>query len=173
AWLFLEELFTLYENGGDPAGRPAPGSYRDYLTVSTTATALLGALAATALAVRNDGWSAWTLSLVLSTGLLLRARAMTGVRPRAALAVCGTLGLAAALCATAVHGGPATRGLVALALLGAAALLDLAARRPPGQRMLPVWGHGADLLETLLALALVPLLLHLVGVYAFFRALAG
>ncbi|MFJ3814317.1 amino acid adenylation domain-containing protein [Streptomyces sp. NPDC090056] len=31
AWLFLEELFTLYENGGDPTGLPAPGSYRDYL----------------------------------------------------------------------------------------------------------------------------------------------
>ncbi|MEV7672053.1 amino acid adenylation domain-containing protein [Streptomyces sp. NPDC088752] len=31
AWLFLEELFTLYEKGGDPTGLPAPGSYRDYL----------------------------------------------------------------------------------------------------------------------------------------------
>ncbi|MFF8827904.1 amino acid adenylation domain-containing protein [Streptomyces sp. NPDC015131] len=31
AWLFLEELFTLYEQGGDPTGLPAPGSYRDYL----------------------------------------------------------------------------------------------------------------------------------------------
>ncbi|MER6999744.1 amino acid adenylation domain-containing protein [Streptomyces sp. NPDC000410] len=31
AWLFLEELFTLYERAGDPTGLPAPGSYRDYL----------------------------------------------------------------------------------------------------------------------------------------------
>ncbi|MFF7177670.1 amino acid adenylation domain-containing protein [Streptomyces sp. NPDC008121] len=31
AWLFLEELFTLYERGGDTTGLPAPGSYRDYL----------------------------------------------------------------------------------------------------------------------------------------------
>ncbi|MFF0487351.1 amino acid adenylation domain-containing protein [Streptomyces sp. NPDC004435] len=31
AWLFLEELFTLYERAGDTAGLPAPGSYRDYL----------------------------------------------------------------------------------------------------------------------------------------------
>ncbi|MHC6625471.1 amino acid adenylation domain-containing protein [Streptomyces globosus] len=31
AWLFLEELFTLYERSGDTAGLPAPGSYRDYL----------------------------------------------------------------------------------------------------------------------------------------------
>ncbi|MFD3699421.1 amino acid adenylation domain-containing protein [Streptomyces sp. NPDC058646] len=31
AWLFLEELFTLYERSGETAGLPAPGSYRDYL----------------------------------------------------------------------------------------------------------------------------------------------
>ncbi|WP_405987032.1 amino acid adenylation domain-containing protein [Streptomyces sp. NBC_00872] len=32
AWLFLDELFALYESGGDPAELPRPGSYRDYLT---------------------------------------------------------------------------------------------------------------------------------------------
>ncbi|MET8824477.1 amino acid adenylation domain-containing protein [Streptomyces sp. NPDC004610] len=32
AWLFLDELFALYESGGDPAGLPAPGAYRDYLS---------------------------------------------------------------------------------------------------------------------------------------------
>ncbi|MET7293054.1 amino acid adenylation domain-containing protein [Streptomyces griseoloalbus] len=31
AWLFLEELFTLYERAGDVTGLPATGSYRDYL----------------------------------------------------------------------------------------------------------------------------------------------
>ncbi len=32
AWLFLDQLFALYESGGDPAGLERPGSYRDYLT---------------------------------------------------------------------------------------------------------------------------------------------
>ncbi|MET7482825.1 non-ribosomal peptide synthase/polyketide synthase [Streptomyces sp. NPDC005538] len=32
AWLFLDELFALYETGGDANALPAPGSYRDYLT---------------------------------------------------------------------------------------------------------------------------------------------
>ncbi|MFC9156620.1 non-ribosomal peptide synthase/polyketide synthase [Streptomyces bauhiniae] len=32
AWLFLDELFGLYETGGDPSFLAAPGSYRDYLT---------------------------------------------------------------------------------------------------------------------------------------------
>ncbi|MFE0649365.1 amino acid adenylation domain-containing protein [Streptomyces sp. NPDC059534] len=31
AWLFLEELFTLYERAGDATGLEPPGSYRDYL----------------------------------------------------------------------------------------------------------------------------------------------
>ncbi|MFF8839338.1 amino acid adenylation domain-containing protein [Streptomyces sp. NPDC015130] len=31
AWLFLEELFTLYERAGDATGLPLPGSFRDYL----------------------------------------------------------------------------------------------------------------------------------------------
>ncbi|MFE6281176.1 amino acid adenylation domain-containing protein [Streptomyces sp. NPDC057877] len=31
AWLFLDQLFALYESGGDPAGLARPGSYRDYL----------------------------------------------------------------------------------------------------------------------------------------------
>ncbi|MFB7270063.1 amino acid adenylation domain-containing protein [Streptomyces sp. NPDC056244] len=31
AWLFLDELFALYESGGEPTGLPDPGSYRDYL----------------------------------------------------------------------------------------------------------------------------------------------
>ncbi|WP_176732390.1 MULTISPECIES: non-ribosomal peptide synthetase, partial [unclassified Streptomyces] len=32
AWLFLDELFALYESAGDPAGLSRPGSYRDYLS---------------------------------------------------------------------------------------------------------------------------------------------
>ncbi|WP_051707174.1 MULTISPECIES: non-ribosomal peptide synthase/polyketide synthase [unclassified Streptomyces] len=32
AWLLLDELFALYETGGDATALPTPGSYRDYLT---------------------------------------------------------------------------------------------------------------------------------------------
>ncbi|MEU6352023.1 amino acid adenylation domain-containing protein [Streptomyces sp. NPDC047072] len=32
AWVFLDQLFALYESGGAPAGLARPGSYRDYLT---------------------------------------------------------------------------------------------------------------------------------------------
>ncbi|MFD5626604.1 non-ribosomal peptide synthase/polyketide synthase [Streptomyces sp. NPDC127072] len=32
AWLFLDQLFALYESGGDAGSLARPGSYRDYLT---------------------------------------------------------------------------------------------------------------------------------------------
>nr|WP_239149042.1 non-ribosomal peptide synthase/polyketide synthase [Streptomyces sp. SID12501] len=32
AWIFLDQLFALYENGGDASTLPASGNYRDYLT---------------------------------------------------------------------------------------------------------------------------------------------
>ncbi|WP_229695050.1 non-ribosomal peptide synthetase [Streptomyces lacrimifluminis] len=32
AWIFLDQLFALYENGGDASTLTAPGNYRDYLT---------------------------------------------------------------------------------------------------------------------------------------------
>ncbi|MEW2131539.1 non-ribosomal peptide synthase/polyketide synthase [Streptomyces sp. NPDC005435] len=65
AWLFLDELFTLYATGGDADTLPEPGSYRDYLTWldaqddrdATTAwrTALAGLDEPTLLAPGADG----------------------------------------------------------------------------------------------------------------------
>ncbi|MFE2531488.1 non-ribosomal peptide synthase/polyketide synthase [Streptomyces sp. NPDC059371] len=65
AWTFLDQLFALYESGGDPGSLPAPGSYRDYLTwlevqddaVATGAwrTALAGLDEPTLLAAADQG----------------------------------------------------------------------------------------------------------------------
>ncbi|KUO09346.1 type VII secretion integral membrane protein EccD [Streptomyces sp. DSM 15324] len=158
----------------EPGGRLAHRvrSADDILTVFTTATAVLGAVACVLL-VRQSGWLSWTLPCVLGAGLLLRARGMNGVRQRTALAVCGALGPCLALLTAASAGDPPARAACAVVLLAAFGLLAVAARRMPEQRLLPVWGHGADVLETLTALALVPLLLQLLGAYASFRSLAG
>ncbi|MGW1723523.1 non-ribosomal peptide synthase/polyketide synthase [Streptomyces sp. NPDC002306] len=65
AWTFLDQLFALYESGGDAVALPAPGSYRDYLTwleaqdteVATGAwrTALAGLEEPTLLAAADQG----------------------------------------------------------------------------------------------------------------------
>jgi hypothetical protein len=38
--------------------------------------------------------------------------------------------------------------------------------RPPPRRLLPIWGHLANWLETLSAVAILPILLQLFGTYA-------
>ncbi|MFE5140466.1 non-ribosomal peptide synthase/polyketide synthase [Streptomyces fagopyri] len=65
AWIFLDQLFALYESGGEAGSLPAPGSYRDYLTwlevqdteVATGAwrTALAGLDEPTLLAATDQG----------------------------------------------------------------------------------------------------------------------
>jgi transposase len=62
--------------------------------------------------------------------------------------------------------------LLAVGLV-AGVLLVVGAARLPGRRQAPVWAHLADRLEALTALALVPLLLQVLHVYAYVRSLAG
>ncbi|MBG0830163.1 amino acid adenylation domain-containing protein [Planomonospora sp. ID67723] len=54
AWLFLEQLFALYDQAGDDRGLPAPGSYRDYLAW------LAGQESGTALAAWREALSGLT-----------------------------------------------------------------------------------------------------------------
>jgi hypothetical protein len=56
-------------------------------------------------------------------------------------------------------------------LLVVAGLLLAVARILPGRRVLPHWGRIADLSHTATAIAVVPLVLAVVGVYA--RARSG
>ncbi|MEV7969457.1 non-ribosomal peptide synthase/polyketide synthase [Sphaerisporangium sp. NPDC088356] len=69
AWLFLDQLFALYETDGDERGLPHPGSYRDYLTWLEAQD--------TAIAAR-----AWRSALAgLEEPTLLAATAGQGPRP--------------------------------------------------------------------------------------------
>jgi len=43
----------------------------------------------------------------------------------------------------------------------------------PGRRLVPYWGRIADILHVLLAVALIPLMLQVIGVFAAIRAIAG
>jgi type VII secretion integral membrane protein EccD len=122
---------------------------------------------------RAVGWIGLALAATLAAAVLLRARGMAGVRQRAFLAISGAFGFAALAVAMGVAGSPLPRAAAPLVLLAAGGALLAAAGRPPGSRLLPIWGHLADLLETGTAVALVPLLLQLLHVYAYARNLAG
>jgi type VII secretion integral membrane protein EccD len=117
------------------------------------------------------GWIGWVLASVLAAAALLRARALTMAWQRAPLVLAG-LACAAFVAVARVSGaGSSARSILLAGLLAGAAALLAASRLMPGRRMLPVWGHTADLLETWTAVALVPLLLQLFHVYAYFRGL--
>jgi hypothetical protein len=118
---------------------------------------------------REHGWIGWALPLVLGAAVLLRSRGLSGTLQRVPTVVAAGAGLALLLLQQWTTGGPGQRGVaVALLALTAVALLA-AAWRLPSTRLLPVWGHSGDIAELLVAMALLPLLLQLLHVYARLR----
>ncbi|MFI0227194.1 type VII secretion integral membrane protein EccD [Streptomyces lydicus] len=122
---------------------------------------------------REPGWIGPVLATVLGGAVLLRTRVLVGPWQRIPMAVGGALGPLLVLLSLLESAPPVVRAVLLLVLLAAAGLLLVAARRMPGSRPLPVWGHAGDLLETWTAVALIPLLLQLVHVYAAIRSLVG
>jgi type VII secretion integral membrane protein EccD len=152
---------------------PEPGARVAQRTASAVAylNGLIACVAvvvvvATVLLAQNGGWAGWALAAALSGAILMRSRAVVGVWQRVPLAVGGTVGLTITILSIAAHTGPEIRLAMLLVLLAAAALLVVGARRLPAARLLPVWGHVADLAETWTAIALVPLLLQVLHVYS-------
>lgn len=143
-----------------------------YLTLFTVGASAVYATAMVLL-TRDSGWFEWLLALTLAAAVTLRSRGVTETGQRVALALAGTLGLILALVWLFVPGGPVGHVSLTVVLLAAAALLLLGALRLPTIRLLPIWGHTADILEMVTAIALVPLLLQHLHVYWYFRSLAG
>ncbi|MGW1617731.1 type VII secretion integral membrane protein EccD [Streptomyces sp. NPDC002172] len=141
-----------------------------WLGITAIGTAAVGTVASGLLA-HQHGWSATTLALVLGAALLLRAWSQIGVWQRGP----SLLGGAASLTLVAVYGPDGLFwhiGSAVLLLAATVALLN-AARRPPTARLLPVWGRLGEIIELLVALALLPLLLQVLGAYAHVRSMTG
>ncbi|MFH8982041.1 type VII secretion integral membrane protein EccD [Streptomyces varsoviensis] len=144
-----------------------------FLTMVTAATAALcsGAFVLTA---RADGWIGWVFPLVFATAMLLRSKHLITTWQRVPAVLCGVIGLLAGVLGWAASlTSPAGRCALLVGLLLGALLVLVGAWRLPTARLLPVWGRTADILEMLTALALVPLLLQLLHVYAHVRVAAG
>ncbi|GHB68401.1 hypothetical protein GCM10010377_69030 [Streptomyces viridiviolaceus] len=167
-----DELQEDLEPGAQPDVERRVAAADTYLTVFTVAAALYYALDLVLL-TRRSGWFDWFLALALASAVTLRSRGMTETWQRVSLALAGTLGLTLAVVWLLVHGGAVARTFLLVILLAAAGLLLLGARRLPTLRLLPIWGHVADIMEMTTAIALVPLLLQFMDVYWFFRSLAG
>ncbi|RKT56742.1 type VII secretion integral membrane protein EccD [Saccharothrix australiensis] len=143
-----------------------------YLNVITTTASLVYAVSFPHL-LDLPGWVGVALPVVFTAALCLRARGFAGLLQRLAVIAAGAAG-AVFVVLRLVDGAPVAFQVVAVVLLTlAVGVLALAATRPPTRRLLPIWGHLGNILETGTALALVPLLFQVLGVYAWARGLAG
>ena len=136
-----------------------------YLGLGVIATGCLLILGTT------PGIAARTLAAVAALLLLLHGRDLFGVRARLAVFVPGVAGLAAVLVDLTLDQSATVRPVAVAGLLLTAGLLLSVARTLPGRRLLPHWGRAADLMHTTTAIAVIPLVLAVVGLYA--RARAG
>jgi type VII secretion integral membrane protein EccD len=126
-----------------------------------------------ALLAQSPGWEGRTLSAVLCGVLLLRARALVGAVQRISLVAPAVAGVAAMAFVFAARADIAQWIAAICALTGTAALAVVGTWRLPGRQFLPFWGRAADITETVLTIASVPLLLAVMDVYTLVRGLFG
>jgi type VII secretion integral membrane protein EccD len=136
-------------------------------------TASLVFVVAFALLAHAPDWASRVLAADFAVAVLLRARSLTLAWQRVPLAACGTAGLMLLGGFPFVTAAPSARWLGILVFAVLTGVLLAVARRPTNRRMLPIWGHLADLLETWTAIAVLPLLLQLLHVYAHVRSMVG
>jgi type VII secretion integral membrane protein EccD len=121
----------------------------------------------------EPGWAPVVLVGLCTVTAGLRARVHLTVAQRLALAAAGGFGgvLLAQELARAMPG--IDRLMIVLGLVVVIGVAVAAALRPASRRLRPVWGHVANIVETVTALAIIPVLLQVLGAYAFARGLAG
>jgi type VII secretion integral membrane protein EccD len=117
------------------------------------------------------GWAPPALAGAAAGLLLLHARELRTARQRLSALVPGLLGALAVVWSQAT--GPDRRLAAVLALAAAVAVVALLARTLPGARLLPHWGRVADIGHLAAAVALVPLALAVLDLFARARNHSG
>ncbi|WP_091510876.1 type VII secretion integral membrane protein EccD [Amycolatopsis sacchari] len=125
------------------------------------------------LVVDGDGWL-MALSLVIAFLLFLRSRHPDGIVQRWAVLVPAGVTVVANLLRLAV-GQDLLERLLALwfSAVVVGVLLLVLGNYLPGRRLRPYWGRAVDILESVTAVAVLPVLLQVLHVYAFVRGLSG
>jgi type VII secretion integral membrane protein EccD len=123
--------------------------------------------------MREPGWVTPAIVGALSASALLRARTFLGVWQRIPIALAGAGGVVMLVLMASATLTPAWRGVLLAGLAVLAAALLMAALRPWPRRLLPIWEFLATFFDVVTALVVLPLLLQLLGVYAWARGLFG
>jgi type VII secretion integral membrane protein EccD len=131
----------------------------------------LGAVAGGSLAILGvgAGWRAHLVAIDAIVLLLLHARVMVAARHKLAAIIPAAGGAAILITVAGLHATPNTRLVLLSGVMVAAGLLWAAERTLPGRRLVPIWGRLGDLLESLVALSLLPATLWLLNAYQFAR----
>ncbi|MEU7896853.1 type VII secretion integral membrane protein EccD [Nonomuraea sp. NPDC049152] len=145
---------------------------RGYATGLVIGVALSG-LGALAFLVAEGGWMAVAMAATLSLTLMLRARVFHGLGQRLWLITSGLAGLISLAVAQSVGAGTVGAAAVVIGLLWVAMImLSLGLWLPTG-RLSPFWGRAGDIVDVMLLVALFPLALGVLEVYAWIRGLSG
>jgi type VII secretion integral membrane protein EccD len=114
------------------------------------------------------------LSAVFALLLFLRTRHLGGAVQRWSMLVPAGCAVVADLVCLTGQLGFADRLLdLCFPVLAVGVALLLLSMRLPGKRLRPYWGRAVDILETLTAVAVVPLVLAVLNVYEMMRGLSG
>jgi type VII secretion integral membrane protein EccD len=135
-----------------------------YMTALFVCNGLLAASCLTVL-TRSRDFGAVGVCVVTSLLLMLHARGLGATWHRLSALLPGGYGLATLLYQLGMAARPPDRLVEAFGVVVLAAALVGAARTLPGRRMLPHWGRAADIVHTMLAVALIPLVLVVLGVF--------
>ncbi len=142
------------------------------MTALYGATGVLSSACLVALA-RRPSLPALLCALVLSLLLLLHGRGLVNTAQRLVLVLPGAWGLLLLAFGWGLRLSGTERTLLVAGLLAVAAALTVAVWTVPGRRMVPYWGRAAEILHSLLAIALLPLTLWLLGVFGTLRGIFG
>ncbi|MFF3334493.1 type VII secretion integral membrane protein EccD [Streptomyces sp. NPDC002888] len=165
----LQEGIDPY-SGRDVATRTALAGGWMTALYGATGVVCVGSLAAL---VSRPGLPEVLTAGTVSLLLLVHGRGMVNVWQRLALVVPGGCGVVLLLLSAAAALSPSDRPALVAGLLALTAGLAVASWTVPGRRMLPYWGRAAELLHSLLAIALLPLTLWVFGAFAALRAFNG
>jgi type VII secretion integral membrane protein EccD len=136
----------------------------------------LGAAQTILLPVVVSGGGVWpvALALVIAATLLLRSRHPDGTAQRWAILVPAVVAIATTVLQVGAQLGSAVRLLLVFpSVFAVGLLLLLGGKRLPGRRLRPYWARTGEILESISAIAAIPILLQVLGTYAAMRGLAG
>ncbi|PWK84413.1 type VII secretion integral membrane protein EccD [Lentzea atacamensis] len=143
-----------------------------YLTIFMVIAALVFSFSYLTL-YEAPGWAPTTLAVLVTLSALVRSGGFLNAWQRIALVAAGVIGVVQFV---VVYGESFTlvwRLVVLSVVLVALISFVLAVLRPPARRLVPLWVQRANWLESLTAAATVPVLLQILGVYAWARGLGG